>query len=786
MRSDFPGAKPEFYSEFFKLEETLKQNIFLFSVIAAMLFGSNAVFTAKLQASQNLIFSADNAAAEANQSTPFLREQTIFWQEDFEQDYAWTSYDATLTDAEWHLTTTDAYAGYSWWMGDPEIGGYLDGVYVVLDTDPILVPQNGSLSFKLNYNCEPPGSDPSTPLYNGWDGCNVRISTDGENWQVISGSPAYDASSFYSFGVEHGEGPDIPGWAGSSDGWVDAEFDLSAYSGQQVQLRFAFASDPATNTQDNGAYFGMMLDDIVLGDYSNAGVSAGMTAGNLVEGGGDHWQQVSPGYQSENAVACTEDGEIGANWYNYYESPVFHLAYAGDYHFDLMLKGEFDQDSFWGCEIAYRIGSNWSDWHNISNITNQPDQTNYVFGSPQTEWMSASQLYDIFPVDLTEISGRYIKLRVYLKTSDNATGSGIIFDDFTIWETTYPAEPPAALQANLNADYSVDLSWQAPEEDGLSGYNVYRVVNDDYQLLESTTDNFYHDTDPNYESFNHYAVTALFEEDETDYSASAIVYVPALNANWLWHDDGSSETGFNAGALNHLAVQFFSEQSYLTHLQIYLEELASADLNFKIWDNSTANLPATEIATFSVDNQSLDLGWNLITIPEAIRPQISDGTFWLGLLELANSAALGLDTDSSGYSMQKVDGVWQDLAGNIMLRALVDDDLLAAGQEQMPLPQYNLSNYPNPFVLGANSRATATKISFDLVENSEHQISIYNLKGQKVKSFASQNIQRAGRSGYVAWQGRDQAGKEVASGVYFYRLQIDGKPVAMQKMLLLK
>jgi len=753
-------------------------------VIAAIFFGSNAVFNTNLQARENLIFLAENPAEADTQSTFEQREETIFWQEDFEQDYTWTSYDATLTDAEWHLTTTGAFAGYSWWMGDPEIAGYLDHVYVVLDTDPILVPENGTLSFKLNYNCEPPGSDPSTPQYNGWDGANVRISTDGENWQVISGSPAYDASSLYSFGVEHGEGPDIPGWAGSSDGWVDAEFDLSAYSGQQVQLRFAFASDPATNTQDNSEYFGLKLDDIVLGDFSNTGVSAGMTPGNLVEGGGDHWAQISPGYQSDFAVACSEAGEIGADWHNYLESPVFHLSSLGEYRFDLQVKGEIDQDSYWGCDIAYRIGSEWSDWHNISNITNQPDQTNYVFGSPQNEWMSAGQLYDIFPVDLTEIAGRYIKLRVYLKTSENAVGNGINFDDFTIWETTYPALPPVELVAELNDDYSVDLSWQAVEEDQLTGYNVYRVVNDDYQLLEETTDIFYHDNYPNHENYNQYVVTALIEDDETDYSEPASLYVPALSANWLYHDDGSSETGFNVGALNYLAVQFSSEQNYLTHLEIYLEELASADLSFRIWNNSASDLPAEEIASFSVANQSLNLGWNLVTIPESERPQITDGKFWLGLLELANSAQIGLDEDSAGYSYKNMAGDWQPLAGNLMLRALVDDDQLASPQSEIVQTDYQLHNYPNPFH-SAQAGRSATTISFMLKEPSAQiAVNIYNSKGQKVKTLRDEALAAGKHS--VIWNGKNDNGASIASGIYFYKLVDSGQPVAVKKMLILK
>ncbi|MCK4956232.1 MAG: immune inhibitor A, partial [Candidatus Cloacimonetes bacterium] len=365
-----------------------------------------------------------------------------------------------------------------------DIGGYLNHVYVVLDTDPILVPENGHLTFKLNYNCEPAGSDPDVPEYNGWDGSNVRISTDGDNWQVLNGAPAYEASSLYSFGVEHGEGANVPGWCGTSNGWVDADFDLSAYSGQKVQIRFAFASDPSTNTTSNGEYFGMMVDDIALGDYSNDGSSLAITPGNLVEGAGDHWNIVSPGCYSDKAIVCTENGSIGSNWYNYLESQIIFLPSEGELSLDMMLKGVFDAHSFWGCDISVKFEGIWSDWNNITNLTNDSQQIDYVFGAPGENWINTADAYDVFPIDLTSMGGKLIKLRVYLKTTDAATGEGLALDDIIISQTVYPSAAPENLLGELNQDFSVSLTWDANSEAGLIGYNVYRIVAGEYQLIE--------------------------------------------------------------------------------------------------------------------------------------------------------------------------------------------------------------------------------------------------------------------------------------------------------------
>lgn len=757
---------------------------FLITVIAAVLIGSNAVLP--LHAKQNLIFSADRISNENSPEQNETRLETIFWSEDFESTIDWTSYDATLTDAEWHLLDAEiSYEDLSWWMGDPYIGGYLDHVYVVLDTDPILVPENGHLTFKLNYNCEPAGSDDSTPLYNGWDGSNVRISTDGETWNVLNGLPAYTASSLYSFGVEHGEGANIPGWTGSSDGWIDADFDLSAYSGQNVQIRFAFASDPATNTQDNGNFFGMMIDNIELGSFVNHGFAAGMTPGNMVEGGGDHWHQVTPGYFSDTAISCDDAGAVGDNWYNYYESPSFILDDEGEYTLDLALKGEFDPTSYWGCEIAYRVGTYWSNWYNVTNPLNQPEIDTQVFGAPGTEWAMASDLYSAFPVDLTDIGGHYIKLRVYLKSFSPASGTGLVIDDFIITETIYPSDPPTNLQAELNSDHTVNLSWDQIDIPEVTGYNIYRLDNAEYQLLGSTTDLVYTDFDPIYEFTAQYAVTAIFDGDETDYSESVMIFIPAETANWLIVDDGSAESAFGAGQLNSAAVTFTTDQNYLTHLQIYISELNVGDMNLKAWDIDANGSPNNEISNFYVSAEELSLGWNFINIPEVDRPELTSGSFAVGFFQLANSNLIGLDEDSSGNSLQKIDGTWEMTTGNLMIRALVDDDELSVDDDSVPQIDFALSNYPNPFNPSGAGRSPTTTINFSLADNvGKATVEVYNTKGQKVKTLLNDKL-TAGQH-QVIWNGKDANQKSVASGIYFYRLSIDNVPVAIQKMILLK
>ncbi|NQV17785.1 MAG: heparinase II/III family protein [Armatimonadetes bacterium] len=86
-------------------------------------------------------------------------------------------------------------------------------------------------------------------------------------------------------------------------------------------------------------------------------------------------------------------------------------------------------------------------------------------------------------------------------------------------------------------------------------------------------------------------------------------------------------------------------------------------------------------------------------------------------------------------------------------------------------------NYPNPF-------NPETTISFSIPKESKVEITMYNIKGQKVSTVLKDNM---GKGIYdTIWDGKDSNGKSVSSGVYFYKLNVDGKTYAIKKCLLLK
>ncbi len=88
-----------------------------------------------------------------------------------------------------------------------------------------------------------------------------------------------------------------------------------------------------------------------------------------------------------------------------------------------------------------------------------------------------------------------------------------------------------------------------------------------------------------------------------------------------------------------------------------------------------------------------------------------------------------------------------------------------------------ISNYPNPF-------NPSTTIEFSIRKNSLVELSIYNIKGQKIKNLAKNEYTKGSHS--IIWNGDDNNGKSVSSGLYFYSLKVNGKTEAVKKCFLLK
>jgi hypothetical protein len=94
----------------------------------------------------------------------------------------------------------------------------------------------------------------------------------------------------------------------------------------------------------------------------------------------------------------------------------------------------------------------------------------------------------------------------------------------------------------------------------------------------------------------------------------------------------------------------------------------------------------------------------------------------------------------------------------------------------IPSQFYLAQNHPNPF-------NPETKIEFTIPMEGRVNLSVYNLLGQKIATLVDEYLSAGIHQ--AIWQGKDDSGNPVASGIYFYRL-VAGEYSDFKKMVLLK
>ncbi|MFH1690612.1 MAG: T9SS type A sorting domain-containing protein, partial [Candidatus Eisenbacteria bacterium] len=86
-------------------------------------------------------------------------------------------------------------------------------------------------------------------------------------------------------------------------------------------------------------------------------------------------------------------------------------------------------------------------------------------------------------------------------------------------------------------------------------------------------------------------------------------------------------------------------------------------------------------------------------------------------------------------------------------------------------------NFPNPF-------NPSTAIQYRVPSpGSRVSLCVYDLSGRVVRTLV--DAYRSGGEHLAVWRGLDDGGREVGSGVYFYRLEVDGTSIE-RKMVMLK
>jgi len=202
----------------------------------------------------------------------------------------------------------------------------------------------------------------------------------------------------------------------------------------------------------------------------------------------------------------------------------------------------------------------------------------------------------------------------------------------------------------------------------------------------------------------------------------------------------------------------------------------SADFDFKYAsiDNDNRLVILGLIPMVYGQNKDLEPGNGVIAnlIFTVNNPEIKTIELTPTTIAEPNHSPMFIYTDANN----EIQSMKPDMVGFTMALGNPGENTQTAGESVLPKEFALRQNAPNPF-------NPSTSISYDLPKACNVELDIYNVLGQNVKTLVS-GYQEAG-SQSIIWDGTDNTGSSVASGIYFYRITA-GDFSATKKMMMLK
>ncbi|MFC1512281.1 FlgD immunoglobulin-like domain containing protein, partial [Candidatus Latescibacterota bacterium] len=137
---------------------------------------------------------------------------------------------------------------------------------------------------------------------------------------------------------------------------------------------------------------------------------------------------------------------------------------------------------------------------------------------------------------------------------------------------------------------------------------------------------------------------------------------------------------------------------------------------------------------------------------------------------------LSLDGKRVSFTSTQLRAPWWETCILDLDNSLLNDEILTLSEADYPIPFTILTNHPNPF-------NPSTTISFTLPDGGYTELAVYNMAGQRIRTLVAGEL-TAGVC-EVVWDGRDDSGNPVSSGIFVSRLDT-GDTVVTNRMTLVK
>lgn len=208
--------------------------------------------------------------------------------------------------------------------------------------------------------------------------------------------------------------------------------------------------------------------------------------------------------------------------------------------------------------------------------------------------------------------------------------------------------------------------------------------------------------------------------------------------------------------------------------EVTFEGTRSEDFDFK-WAN--------------IDNEKRIVVIGLIPALDGEKPDLAPGSGTIANLVFSVEDSWDMETidvvpvelENPNHSLmfvytEDVDGSAHSLSMTPEFQGVSFVPSEVAGTELLPGEFSLAQNAPNPF-------NPQTRIDYDIPKATNVRLEIYNVLGQHVKTLVDEFQEPGSKS--VIWDGRDNSGSMVASGIYFYRMDA-GEFSLTRKMMMLK
>jgi C1A family cysteine protease len=626
-----------------------------------------------------------------------------------------------------HPDSFMAWDNMSWWCGDPQIGGYSDHWLQYLQTPVFDLSNTNSpeLSWMGFWSIEDPSG--TEPPWDGWDGCNVWVSIDSGNTFNVAYpiSPQYNCQSMWSFGhPEQGWnlGVGVPGWGSSSSGWIPVTFDLSPYKSENVIIRFAMASDLAFSVQDDSTMYGFFVDEINVSDGSQL----------IFENHGEDllsMKRIGRGFELADWLDITNGfGAIQPNDSTSLDITFNTRNLTPGYYYGVILINSNDT-TVPSIEVPLNMDLRLPD-HDIAI---------------EEVWLPGETIPILFPFQV----GAKIKNCGINDASNFYVACNILSGAQTIYGDT--AHVPLILSgASKIVKFKSFMALEPKKFDFVitllnltDDYNAHNNINRSSSIASNLVDGF--ETETGFWNFKGgWGITNRFGGYNGSFCAhvnSGSTYLNNMDATMTF------TPGFDLTSIEKATLKFWTR--YVTE--------ANKDICYM--EASGDSLTWTKLDSLS------GMSFSTWTQHE------------VGLTDFINT----------GYTKVWIRFHFVSDSSKIMLGVLIDDVEIypenptyvvnEGTNESIPTKWKIFQNYPNPFNM-------TTRIEYSMPKAGDVKIVIYNIKGEVVRNLL-EKYHNPGHH-FIEWDGYDNKGLPVGTGIYFYHLEVKGKFSSTKKMILMK